>query len=542
MSHKRGETADFVPGLMQDWPLTVDRFLDHANRYHGHRRVVSRRDDGTTDSTSYAEIYRAAKRTSGALTALGITKGSVVATLAMNSAEHLTAWYGICGIGAICHTLNPRLFREQLSYIVNHAQDRLIFADGAFAPLLADLLPSCPSVERIIFLSSPSCTVPIPAVLFPELLAAQSDDVVWGDFDERCAAGLCYTSGTTGKPKGVVYSHRSNFIHALVTLQPDAFDISVRDVVLPAVPLYHANAWAVAFSAPAVGAKMVMPGTRLDGRSLYELIEQEAVTIALGVPSVWLSLLEHVEKHDFRFTSLKRVIVGGAANSRRIVGAFAALGVEAIHSWGMTEMSPVGVIGTLTPEIAGLAQDQQMVWRLKQGRPPLSVELEIFDENGTPLPHDGEAMGRLMVRGPAISSAYFRTDASALDANGYFDTGDIATIDSLGFMKITDRAKDMIKSGGEWISSQDVENAALLHPSVALAAAIGAPHPHWGERPILFVQAKPGAAVDGSAIRQFLANHLAKWCIPDEVREIDSMPLGPTGKVDKKLLRARYAA
>lgn len=540
MSHREPESGGFVPGLMQDWPLTVDRFLDHANRYHSHRTVVSRRDDGSTISTTYGEVHRAARRTSAALAALGIGQGSVVATLAMNSAEHLIAWYGICGIGAICHTLNPRLFREQLTYIINHAGDRLIFADGAFAPLLCNVLPNCPCVEQVVFFSPPGCTLPVPSRLFSDFLAGAGDDVKWGGFDERCAAGLCYTSGTTGQPKGVVYSHRSNFIHTLVTLAPDAFGLSVRDVILPAVPLYHANAWAVAFSGPAVGAKMVMPGARLDGRSLYDLIEQEAVTIALGVPSVWLSLLEHVEKHGLGFTSLRRVIVGGAANSRRIVAAFAKLGVEAIHSWGMTEMSPVGVAGTLTPEIAGLPLEEQMPWRLKQGRPPITVELEIFGEDGKPLPHDGQAMGRLMVRGPAISSGYFHAGISALDADGYFDTGDIASIDSLGFMKVTDRAKDMIKSGGEWISSLDVENAALLHPSVALAAAIGVPHPHWGERPVLFVQAKPGANVDGDAIRHFLTGHLAKWCIPDAVREIEAMPLGPTGKVDKKELRARY--
>lgn len=529
----------FLPGLMQDWPLTVDKFLVHADRYHGHRMVVSRRDGGEIERKTYGQIYKDAKRISNALAARGLGKGSIVATLAMNSAEHLAAWYGICGIGAVCHTLNPRLFRDQLTYIVNHARDSLIFADGRFADLLADILPACPTVSEVVFLSPPcSANFSIPTTAFADVLSDNHDVIAWGQFDERSAAGLCYTSGTTGQPKGVLYSHKSNYLHALLTLQPDAFGFSVRDTILPAVPLYHANAWAVAFSAPAVGATLVMPGQKLDGKSLYELIEQEAVTVSLGVPSVWLSLIDFIESNGLRFGSLKRIIVGGAPNSQRIVNEFAKRDVEAIHSWGMTELSPVGVVGSLTPEIAGLPLEQQMPWRLKQGRPPCGVDIELFGEDGAPLPHDGLTMGRLMVRGPSVASGYFRTDKSSLEQNGYFDTGDIATIDNLGFMKITDRAKDVIKSGGEWISSLDIENAALLHPTVAVAAAIAVEHAHWGERPVLFVQPKPGATVESSDIRTFLAEHLAKWCIPDQVYSIGTMPLGATGKVDKKQLRS----
>ena len=524
---------------MQDWQLTVDKFLVHANRYHGHRSIISRRDSGAIEGKTYAKIYEEAKRTSTALRAHNIGQGDVVATLAMNSAEHLSVWYGICGIGAICHTLNPRLFRDQLIYIINHAADRLIIADGRFANLLHEVLPSCPTVEHVIFLSEPTAdALPVPTTNFEDVLSQYDDRTQWGGFEDRTAAGLCYTSGTTGEPKGVLYSHKSNYLHTLMTLQPDVFGFSVRDIMLPAVPLFHANAWGVVYSAPAVGAKLVMPGARLDGKSLYELIEQEFVTVSLGVPSVWLSLLDFVRNNGLKFSTLKRVVVGGAANSQHIVEAFANLNVDTIHSWGMTELSPVGVAGSLTPEIAQLPQDRQMPWRLKQGRPPCGVEIELFGEDGQPQPHDGQTMGNLKVRGPSVASGYFRAAKGSLDQNGYFDTGDIATIDDLGFMKITDRAKDLIKSGGEWISSLDIETAALLHPAVAAAAAIGVYHSHWGERPILFVQPKPGTLIDSDTIRTFLADHLAKWCIPDQVFSVANLPLGPTGKINKKELRS----
>jgi fatty-acyl-CoA synthase len=542
LDKEQGKSVSPMTGLMQDWPLTVDRFLTHAARYHGHRTIVSRREDGELERIDYAALYKNAKRISRVLTKLGLGLGDISATLAMNSAEHLATWYGICGIGAVCHTLNPRLFHEQLRFIINHARDSVIFADGRFAPLLADVLPTCPTVRQVIFLSAPITNVScVPSACLSGLIADCDEDIAWGEFDDRIAAGLCYTSGTTGQPKGVLYSHKSNYLHAILTLQPDVFGLSVRDTVLPAVPLYHANAWAVAFSAPAVGANLVMPGSRLDGKSLYELIEQENVTVALGVPSVWLSLLEFVEANGLNFPSLERVIVGGAASSQRIVNGFARLAVNAIHSWGMTELSPVGVAGSLTPEIAKLPLDQQMGWRLKQGRPPIGVELEIFGENGQPLPHDGRSVGRVMVKGPSVASGYFRLEGSSLEDNGWFDTGDIATIDSLGYLKITDRAKDVIKSGGEWISSLDIENAALLHPSVSAAAAIGVTHQHWGERPILYVQPKPGATIDAEEIREFLTGHLAKWCVPDSVHAIETLPLGATGKVDKKRLRTMRA-
>ena len=534
-----GDKAPLL-GLMQDWPLTVDRFLDHARRWHGAREVVSALVDGTTQRTSYAELYVTAKRLSDALLAHGIRPSDRVATLAMNGAAHVAAWYAIAGIGAVCHTLNPRLFDDHLVHIVNHAADRLILADGDFAPLLERLLPRCPTVERVVFLTPPPAGD--PATTLDAFIAGFAGEARWGGFDERSAAGLCYTSGTTGPPKGVLYSHRSSFLHTLTSIQPDLFDLGARDVILPIVPLYHANAWALTFSAPAVGAKLVLPGARLDGASLHALIVQEGVTFSAAVPTVWLALFDHLDAHGGTMPSLERVIVGGAAMPERLLHRFREIGVAATHAWGMTELSPIGTVGAPIASVAALPFEQQLPIRMKQGRPPCGVELRLIDEDGGVQPHDGRAMGLLQVRGPAVASGYLGEYRSAVDADGWFDTGDIATIDAQGFMQITDRAKDIIKSGGEWISSLDIENAALLHEAVALAAVVGVPHPRWGERPVLLVTARAGQTIAADTLRAFLSARIAKWSLPDTVLILEQMPLGATGKIDKRRLRAHAAA
>lgn len=527
-------------GLMQNWPLTTNRIIDHAARWHGTREIVSRLEDGRIDRCGYAALRADAARLSNALIAHGIGAGDRVATLAMNGAAHLSAWYAISGIGAICHTLNPRYSDDQLRYIINHAGDRLLLADGAFAPAIARLWSVCPTLERVVFLSEPQgdAAMPGPVDRLEAFRGGYSDEAAWGGFGEETAAGLCYTSGTTGHPKGVLYSHRSNFLHTLLTIQPDMFCLSARDTVLPAVPMYHANAWGMSFSAPAVGAKLVLPGAQLDGASLCTLIADEGVTVAAGVPTVWIALLEHLRETGMTLPSLSRVIVGGAALPESVLRGFDAIGVEAIHAWGMTEMSPTGGAGMPTAAVAARSSEEQLPYRLKQGRSPCGIEMRIIGEDGGELPHDGQAMGALQVRGPTIARGYFGQDGESLTPDGFFDSGDIATIDSQGYMKITDRAKDIIKSGGEWISSQDIENAALSHPGVALAAVIGAPHPKWDERPLLFVEAKQGMVVDEAALRALLADKLPKWWLPDEIRLIEQMPLGSTGKIDKKSLSA----
>jgi fatty-acyl-CoA synthase len=537
-----GET-DNMPlfGLMQDWPLTVDKFLEHAQRWHGTREIVSRRADGSIDRRDYAQLYRDAKRMSGALLAFGIRQGDRVATFAMNGAEHLAAWYGIAGIGAVYHTLNPRLFQEHLAYIVNHADDRVIMADGSFAPILENLLLACPGVELVIFLSAPAqtTTLPVPWTTLDEFTAGHDGDYPWGNFDERCAAGLCYTSGTTGAPKGVLYSHRSNFLHALATLQPDVLNLSAKDVILPIVPMFHANAWGLTFAAPAVGAKLVLPGPRLDGASVCELIHNERVTFAAGVPTVWLAMFDYMDATGVDAGPLERIITGGSAMPERVYRRFQELGIEATHAWGMTEMSPLGTVAAPTPHMMQLPSEAQLPYRLKQGRPALGVDMRLVDDSGATVAHDGRAFGRLQTRGPGVVRAYLGHEYDATDDEGWFDTGDIATIDEHGFMQITDRAKDIIKSGGEWISSVDVENAALSHPQIALAAAIAVPDPKWQERPVLFVTLRSGEQASAEEIIAFLAERMAKWWLPDAIHFIEEMPLGATGKVDKKVLREK---
>ncbi|KRB40998.1 long-chain-fatty-acid--CoA ligase [Phenylobacterium sp. Root700] len=520
-----------MDGLMQNWSMTLDRMLDHAARWHGEREIVSRSADGIVDRTTYAQLHGRAKQASNALIAAGIRPGDRVATLGWNSARHLEIWYGAIGIGAVLHTLNPRLFPEQIVYIINHASDRIILADPACADLLGEILPQCPSVEQVIFLGD------------EDWIAPHSTECAWGGFDENTAAGLCYTSGTTGNPKGILYSHRSNYLHAMMTLQADALALSARDTVLLCVPMYHANAWGVVYSAPMVGAKLVLPGQRMDGASIHELIETEGVTYSSAVPTVWQMLLTHLKETGGKLTTLQRVTVGGAACPESLIRALHDdHGVDVVQGWGMTETSPLATVSVSTPQIAALSFDEQVPYKLKQGRLLCNLDLKITDDAGQRLPHDGKTFGRLMIKGPTIAAAYFGGEGGdVLDEEGFFDTGDVSTIDTAGYMQITDRAKDVIKSGGEWISSMDVENIAVGHPKAELCAVIGVAHPKWDERPVLLVMLKPGEVAEKQEFLDFLQGKIARWWTPDDVVFVDEIPLGATGKIDKKLIRQRMA-
>ncbi len=538
-------------GLMQDWPLTVDRVIDHAARAHRHGEVVTRSIEGPIVRTTYAQMRARAKRLTSALRRLDVKSGDRLGTLAWNTANHIEVWYGVMGMGAICHTLNPRLLPSQLAWMADHAGDRVLFADACFAPLLPHILGRAPGVEHVVWLTdeahrpdfAPPPGHPLKGVhCFETLLAQADEDAVWGGFDEQTAAGLCYTSGTTGDPKGVLYSHRSNVLHSLLCMQTDVMGISCRETILAVVPMFHANGWGLPFTGPAIGAKLVMPGPRLDGAALHELIETENVTYSAAVPTVWGGLLAYLRESGKRIDGLKRVLIGGAAASRSLVEAFRdEYGVEVVCAWGMTETSPLGTVSRPTSRTLARDPQAQMDIQMKQGRAPFGIDLKLVDDAGEPLPNDGQTFGRLMVRGPTVARAYFRSEEPILDDDGFFDTGDVSTIDDDGFMQITDRAKDVIKSGGEWISSIEIENHALAHPACAAAAVIGVAHPKWNERPLLLIKLKPGAAAGEQDFLDLLAGRIAKWWMPDDVLFVEDIPLNATGKTDKKTLRARLA-
>jgi fatty-acyl-CoA synthase len=532
-------------GLMQNWPLLCHRVVDHAATYHGARTVVSRSVEGPFHTTNYAEIRARALKVAQRLERDGIKLGDRVATLAWNTWRHLEVWYGIMGIGAIYHTVNPRLFADQIVWIINHAEDRVIFVDLTFVPLLEKLADKLPTVERYIVLTDAGHMPPTTlrdAVAYETWIADADGDFTWTSFDENTAAGMCYTSGTTGNPKGVVYSHRSNILLALTANGPDAFGLSSRDVVMPVVPLFHANGWATALSTPMAGAGMVMPGMKLDGASIYEMLTAYEVSCTAAVPTIWLMLLQHLEANGGKLPHLKRVVIGGSACPRAIIQKFQDVyGVEVIHAWGMTEMSPLGSLCTLKPEYASLTEDAKLDIQQKQGHPPFMVEMKIEDDAGRKMPWDGKSFGRLMVRGPAIARAYYKGDGGdILDREGFFDTGDVATMDPYGYMQITDRSKDVIKSGGEWISSIDLENLAVGHPKVAEAAVIGIRHPKWDERPLLVVVMKKGESISKDDMLGYMRGKIANWWMPDDVAFVDEIPHTATGKIQKTTLRERF--
>lgn len=535
-------------GQMQSQPLLISNLIVNAERHHGSTEIVSRRVEGDIHRSNWATVASRSRQVANALDALGdLAFGDRVATLAWNGYRHLELYFGVSGTGRVLHTLNPRLHPEQLVWIVNHAEDKAVCFDMTFLPLVKAVFAKCPTVKHWIALCDTSALPAdsgIPGLLSYETwIGAQKDSYAWPEFDENSASSMCYTSGTTGNPKAALYSHRSTTLHAYGAALPDAMGCSARDSILPVVPMFHVNAWGLPYSAAAVGAKLVFPGGALDGKSVYELIEAERVTMAAGVPTVWQMLLGHLQQNGLKFSTLKRTVIGGSACPPAMISAFNDVyGVDVLHAWGMTEMSPLGTVCTLKNAQLALPADQQLKVRLKQGRSIFGVDMKIVNEAGDELPWDGKAYGDLLVRGPWIIASYFKGeggDPLRYDAQGrgWFPTGDVATIDADGFMQITDRSKDVIKSGGEWISSIDVENIAMAHPAVAMAACIGMKHPKWDERPIVVVVKKPGTEVTREELLKFYEGKTAKWQVPDDVVFVDAIPLGATGKMQKMTLR-----
>ena len=532
-------------GLMQDWPLLLHRIIDHAATFHGQRRVITRSVEGPIVETDYRAIRARALRVAQRLERDGIKPGDRVATLAWNTWRHLEAWYGITGIGAVYHTVNPRLFPEQIVWIVNHAEDRVMMADLTFVPLLEKIAYRLPTIERYIILTDAAhmpATSLKNAVAYEDWIAEADGDFTWRSFDENTAAGMCYTSGTTGHPKGVLYSHRSNVLHAFMAALPDSKNLTSSDVCMPVVPMFHANGWSLAFSTPMVGATLVLPGAKMDGAAIYELLDTYKVSFTAAVPTVWLMLLHDLEKTGAKLPYLKRVVIGGSACPRAMTQKFEEVyGVEVVHAWGMTEMSPLGSLCTMKPEYAGLTGDARLDVQVKQGHPPFGVEMKITDDAGRDLPWDGKTFGRLKVRGPAVARSYYKGEGGEVfEQGGWFDTGDVATMDLYGYMQITDRAKDVIKSGGEWISTIDLENLAVGHPKVAEAAVIGVAHPKWSERPLLVIVLKKGETATKEDLLAFMQGRCASWWMPDDVVFVDEIPHTATGKIQKIELRKRF--
>ncbi|HWI28252.1 MAG TPA: 3-(methylthio)propionyl-CoA ligase [Stellaceae bacterium] len=534
-------------GLMMDRPLLIGALIQYAAEYHGDTAIVTRTVEGPIHRYTYAEAERRARQLAKAMRRLGIGLGDRVATLAWNTHRHFELYFAVSGIGAICHTLNPRLFAEQLRYIVNHADDRMLFLDLTFVPIAEKMAAEWPRVRHYVVMTDrehmPETSLP-GALCYEDLLAGESADMRWPEFDENTASSLCYTSGTTGNPKGALYTHRSTLLHSFAVCSANAVAISMRDSILPVVPMFHVNAWGIPYAAAMSGAKLVFPGPKLDGASLHELFMSEKVTLSLGVPTVWLGLLHYLEQNGKRLDGVQRVTVGGSAAPRAMIEAFEeTYGVQCIHGWGMTEMSPVGTLALPKAKHLDEEREAQLALKTRQGFPLFGVDMKVVGADGKPQPHDGKATGELYVRGPWIIGAYFEDEeatAAAFDEEGWFRTGDVCSIDPDGYMTIVDRSKDVIKSGGEWISSIDLENAAMGHPDVAEAAVIGLPHPKWDERPLLVIVPKPGREPSKDAISAFLGDKVAKWQLPDDVVFVTELPHGATGKVLKTRLREQF--
>ena len=532
-------------GQMMSQPLLISSIIKHADRYFGKNEIVSRRVEGDIHRYTYHDCHVRAKKLANALAGLGVKMGDRVATMAWNGYRHLEAYYAVSGSGAVLHTLNPRLFPEQIAYIANHAEDQYLIFELTFLPLIEAVAQHCKTIKGYILMCDrdrmPAQSA-IPGLMcYEDLIDNNSDDYEWPLFDENSASSLCYTSGTTGNPKGALYSHRSTMLHSYASTMPDALNVSGRDSVLPVVPMFHVNAWGLPYSVPLTGAKMVFPGPSLDGKSLYELFESEKVTFSAGVPTVWLGLLNYVAQNNLTFSTFKRTVIGGSACPPAMMKTLRhKYDIEVVHAWGMTEMSPLGTAATLQAHHLELPEEGQQAMLEKQGHVIFGVDMKIVDDAGQELPWDGKTYGNLLVKGPWVIQSYFREEGGDVLEDGWFPTGDVATIDGDGYMQITDRSKDVIKSGGEWIGTIDLENIAMAHPSVLQAACIGVLHPKWDERPLLVVVRRPGMDVTREELLAFYEGKIAKWWTPDDVAFLDALPIGATGKVLKNRIRETF--
>lgn len=534
-----------VMGQMMDQPLLISSIIEFAARHYSTGEIVSRRVEGDLHRYTYRECHQRARRLANALHGLGVRIGDRVATLAWNGYRHLEAYYGVSGSGAVLHTINPRLFPDQIAYISNHAEDQVLMFDLTFLPIVEKIASQCTFVRHFVLICDrermPASTAIANLLCYEDLIASHSDDYDWPLFDEHSAATLCYTSGTTGNPKGVLYSHRSTVLHAYAAAMPGALNVSASDTVLPVVPMFHVNAWGLPYAVPLTGARMVFPGAALDGKSLFELFESEQVTFSAGVPTVWLGLLNYVLQNGLRFSSFRRTVIGGAACPPAMMDTLMdQFGVQVIHAWGMTEMSPLGTTGGLQTRHLALSREAQRKILQKQGHAIFGVDMKIVDDDGKALPWDGVSYGHLLVKGPWIIASYYRSEGGEVLQDGWFPTGDVATIDADGYMQITDRSKDVIKSGGEWIGTIDLENLAMAHPAVQQAACIGLFHPKWDERPVLVVVLRHGMSVTRAELLQFFDGKIAKWWTPDDVLFVDALPMGATGKIQKNKLREQF--